>query len=183
MSIIKKLQILVCAGILIVVIGGRGNNSNDNQENPDLGNNTDIEETSLTYQEYEIQGITVELPEEWNISESDDGYVANFESDISAFTMWAFDGIQEKEFGYFGGTYYMEYMEETGTTSIECSENTYSNHDAYNYEGEVLIQGKQCKVKSTVLYSNECAIIMLLVYDGDDFDYADIYDTILNSIK
>ena len=137
----------------------------------------------ITYKEYSILGLSFELPEEWKIKEEETGLSAQFDSEFSSFSILTKE-IPSSQFTYFAESYMPNMIQQLGYTKTKTyTKNTYSNYNAYDYEAKTIIQGKTVPVKITVINSSKGVVTFLLVYGDSSYEYLDVYNHILNSIK
>lgn len=141
------------------------------------------ENKQITYKEYSTLGLSFELPQEWKIKEDDDELSAQLDSELSSFSVFSQD-VPSSQFTYFAETYMPNMIKQLGYTRTKTyTKNTYSSYNAYDYEAETIIQGKTVPVKITVIDSNKGVVVFLLTYGDSLYDYLDVYNHILNSIK
>ena len=142
-------------------------------------------ESSSSYKKYNIKNISVELPKDWEVSQESNGdfHVTNLD-DSASFSIMVTPDVTEETFEYFGEIYMVEGLKAQNYTLINSyKKSKYGSYMAYDYEAEVMIQGKRGLVRVTTLNADDCAITFLMIFDDGNNDYNSIYEHMLNSIE
>ena len=177
----------VIIGIIIVILIIAGVNLIGSKEN----NNKDIDMMSLinqknnkvTYVDFSYEGISFKVPEEWNIEEVDNRLEGNFENKNTAFSVMSQD-VPSGQFEYFSKTFMPEMINNLPYTTFESSSSkNYSSYYAYEYNAKTIINGQSVPTRATTISVNDKVIVFLLVAGDNAFNYEEIYENILLSIK
>ena len=162
----KKLLNILLIGILVVGLTGCGNSN------------------SISYKEYTSKNISYELPKDWKVNQKSDGSLEVSNLDDSTFNIMVTPNVTKDTFEYFGETFMVNNLKNLNYTLVNSYEkNEYGSYKAYDYEAEVMIQGKKAPVRVTTLNVNDPAITFLMVVVDDNYDYNSIYTHMLNSIE
>lgn len=171
----KKFASILMATLLIGLLAGCGDSLPDQV-------NVATEKATPIYKEYSISGVTFELPEAWTIEKSESGLDAKFNDD-NVFTVWSQE-VKSDEFDVFSEYFVPKVLkEQNGVVLNEPTKTTYASHTAYNFKAETTVSGKTAPVKVTTLSVEDTAIIFLLTYTNDEYDFEKEYDHMLATLK
>ena len=149
------------------------------------GNNNSVSGgKAISYKEYTTNNISYELPKDWEVSQESDGSLKVTNLSDSGFDIMVTPNVTKDTFEYFGETFMVDNLKNQNYTLVNSYEKSeYGSYKAYDYEAEVMIQGKKAPVRVTTLNVDNSAITFLMVIVDDDYDYNEIYTHMLNSIE
>lgn len=166
--------ILIIAGVNLI---GKNNKTTDGMPLISQKNN------EVTYIDFSYEGISFKLPKEWNVKENADVLEGKFENENTYFSVMSQD-VPSFAFRDFSEEYMPDMINNLPYTTYEsCSSKEYSTYDAYDYNAKTIIKGQSTPVRATAISVNDKVIVFLLVTGDNNFNYEEIYDNILLSIK
>ena len=170
----KKSFLVTCLAVVaIFLITGCG------KESGSLSKNS----KSISYKEYEVKSLKLELPDSWKVEQESDGSLKTTNLGDTVFSIYI-SNVPEKQFKYFGETYMVNLIEEMEYTDVDSYElKEYSSYKAYDYKAETVIKGEKSPVKVTALSVDGSAVVLMLVCADNNYNYEAIYNHILDSIK
>ena len=179
-SIIIGIIVIIVTVILIIA----GVNLIDkNSKTTERMSLTGQKNNEVTYIDFSYEGINFKLPEEWNVKEVENLLEGNFKNKNTIFSVMSKD-VPSGQFDYFSETFMPDMINNLPYTTFESgSSEKYSSYYAYDYNAKAIINGQSVPVRATAISVNDKVIVFLLVAGDNTFNYEEIYDNILLSIK